>query len=66
MKRKARVRRGRRSGRLLDPDKPKMIFTNPDILFLILGLQYNAEPFETLRRYQTLILDEFHFVRAWS
>lgn len=58
MKRKARGRRGRRSGRLLDPDKPKIIFTNPDILFLILGLQYHAEPFEALRRYETLILDE--------
>jgi CRISPR-associated helicase Cas3 len=52
--------RGETLRRLLDPDKPKILFTNPDILFLILGLQYHAEPFEALRRYETLILDEFH------
>jgi hypothetical protein len=45
---------------LLDPDKPKIIFTNPDILFLILGLRYHAEPFAALGRYQTLVIDEFH------
>ncbi|MBI4526889.1 MAG: hypothetical protein HY695_24095 [Deltaproteobacteria bacterium] len=42
--------RGEALRRLLDPDKPKIIFTNPDILFLILGLQYHAEPFEALDR----------------
>lgn len=52
--------RGEALRRLLDPDKPKIVFTNPDILFLILGLQYHAEPFEALRRYGTLIIDEFH------
>jgi CRISPR-associated helicase Cas3 len=52
--------RGETLRRLFDPDKPKIIFTNPDILFLILGLRYHAEPFEALRRYETLILDEFH------
>lgn len=52
--------RGETLRRLLNPDKPKIVFTNPDILFLILGLQYHAEPFEALRRYETLIMDEFH------
>ena len=52
--------RGEALRRLLDPDKPKVIFTNPDILFLILGLRYHAEPFEALRHYSTLIADEFH------
>ncbi|RMH38248.1 MAG: type I-D CRISPR-associated helicase Cas3' [Nitrospirae bacterium] len=52
--------RGEPLRRLLNPDKPKIVFTNPDILFLILGLQYHAEPFEPLRRYETLIMDEFH------
>ena len=50
--------------RLLDPDKPKIIFTNPDVLFLILGLHYHAEPLESLRRYQTLIVDEFHLYQG--
>jgi CRISPR-associated helicase Cas3 len=52
--------RGETLRRVIDPDKPKIVFTNPDILFLILGLQYHADPFEALRRYSTLIIDEFH------
>ncbi len=56
--------RGETLRRLLDPDKPKVVFTNPDILFLILGLQYHAEPFEALRRYGTLIMDEFHLYQG--
>ncbi len=62
------VMRGKSRGevlqRLLDTDKPKIIFTNPDVLFLILGLQYHVEPFEALRRYETLILDEFHLYQG--
>ena len=46
--------------RLLDPHKPQIVFTNSDILFLILGLHYHAEALEALRRYQTLVIDEFH------
>lgn len=53
-------RRGEVLRRLLNPDKPKIVFTNPDILFLIFGLRYHAEAFEALHRYQTLIVDEFH------
>jgi CRISPR-associated helicase Cas3 len=56
--------RGETLRRLLDPDKPKVVFTNPDILFLILALQYHAEPFEALRRYETLIMDEFHLYQG--
>lgn len=56
--------RGETLRRLLDPDKPKVVFTNPDILFLILGLRYHAEALEALRRYQTLILDEFHLYQG--
>lgn len=56
--------RGETLRRLLDPDKPKIVFTNPDILFLILGLRYHAEPFGALQRYETLILDEFHLYQG--
>jgi CRISPR-associated helicase Cas3 len=56
--------RGETLRRLLDPDKPKIVFTNPDILFLILGLQYHAESFAALRRYETLIMDEFHLYQG--
>lgn len=56
--------RGETLRRLLDSDKPKVIFTNPDILFLILGLQYHAESFEALRRYETLVMDEFHLYQG--
>lgn len=56
--------RGEIIRRLIDPDKPKIVFTNPDILFLILSLQYHAEPLEALRRYGTLIIDEFHLYQG--
>jgi CRISPR-associated helicase Cas3 len=56
--------RGETLRRLFDPDKPKTIFTNPDILFLILGLRYHAEPFEALARYETLVVDEFHLYQG--
>lgn len=56
--------RGETLRRLLDPDKPKVVFTNPDILFLILGLRYHAEPFGALHRYATLIVDEFHLYQG--
>lgn len=49
---------------LLNPDKKKLVFTNPDMLFLILGLFYHAEPFEALRRYKTLVVDEFHLYQG--
>lgn len=52
--------RGETLRRVLNPDKPKIVLTNPDILFLILALQYHAEALEALRRYSTLIVDEFH------
>jgi CRISPR-associated helicase Cas3 len=52
--------RGEALRRILEPNKPKIVLTNPDVLFLILGLHYHAEPLEALRRYQTLALDEFH------
>ena len=56
--------RGETLRRLLDPDKPKIVFTNPDIVFLILGLHYHADPLEALRRYQTLVVDEFHLYQG--
>src|SRR3972149_6156021 len=56
--------RGGTLRRLLNPDKPKIVFTNPDILFLILGLQYHAEPLEALRKYETLVMDEFHLYQG--
>jgi CRISPR-associated helicase Cas3 len=47
---------------LLTTDKPKLIFTNPDILFLIFTLRYrgSAEVLGHLQAYQTLVVDEFH------
>lgn len=56
--------RGETLRHLLNPDKPRIIFTNPDILFLILALRYHAEAFEALLRYSTLILDEFHLYQG--
>ncbi|MBM4466973.1 MAG: type I-D CRISPR-associated helicase Cas3' [Chloroflexi bacterium] len=45
---------------LLEADKPKIVLTNPDILFLIFALRYHAEPLAALPGYHALILDEFH------
>lgn len=45
---------------LLEPDKPKIVLTNPDILFLIFALRYHAEPLAALSGYHALIVDEFH------
>lgn len=45
---------------LLEADKPKIILTNPDILFLIFALRYHAEPLAALSGYHALIADEFH------
>jgi len=45
---------------LLEADKPKIVLTNPDILFLIFALKYHAEPLATLQGYDALIVDEFH------
>lgn len=45
---------------LLEADKPKIILTNPDILFLIFALRYHAEPLAALPGYHVLIVDEFH------
>ncbi|MBX9685302.1 MAG: type I-D CRISPR-associated helicase Cas3' [Candidatus Obscuribacterales bacterium] len=56
--------RGETLRRLLNPDKKKIVFTNPDILFLVLGLYYHAEPFEALRAYKTLVVDEFHLYQG--
>ncbi len=56
--------RGETLRRLLNPDKPKIVFTNPDILFLILALRYHAEALQSLQRYATLITDEFHLYQG--
>jgi CRISPR-associated endonuclease/helicase Cas3 len=41
-------------------DKPRIVFTNPDIIFLIFALRYKAEALASLQQYGTLVLDEFH------
>lgn len=56
--------RGETLRRLLNPDKPKIVFTNPDILFLILAFRYHAEALQSLQRYATLITDEFHLYQG--
>ena len=42
--------------------KPTIVLTNPDTLFLILALRYGEGMaiFQSLRQYQTLVVDEFH------
>lgn len=45
---------------LLETDKPKIVLTNPDILFLIFALRYHAEPLAALPGYHALVIDEFH------
>ena len=50
--------------RILDPDKPKIVFANPDILFGILALGYHADAFGPLQRYETLVFDEFHLYQG--
>ncbi|MHB1653895.1 MAG: type I-D CRISPR-associated helicase Cas3' [Desulfitobacteriaceae bacterium] len=45
---------------LLEADKPKIILTNPDILFMIFALRYHAEALALLQGYDALIVDEFH------
>lgn len=45
---------------LLEADKPKIVLTNPDILFLVFALRYHAEPLAALPGYHALIVDEFH------
>lgn len=41
-------------------DKPRIVFTNPDIVFLIFALRYKPEALASLHQYTTLVLDEFH------
>jgi CRISPR-associated helicase Cas3 len=41
-------------------DKPRIVFTNPDIIFLIFALRYKSEALASLQQYRTLVLDEFH------
>jgi len=41
-------------------DKPRIVFTNPDIVFLIFALRYKSEALASLQQYGTLVLDEFH------
>lgn len=41
-------------------DSPRIIFTNPDIIFLIFALRYRSESLASLQQYGTLVLDEFH------
>lgn len=41
-------------------DKPRIVFTNPDIIFLIFALRYKSETLASLQQYGTLVLDEFH------
>lgn len=41
-------------------NKPRIVFTNPDIVFLIFALRYKSEALAGLQQYGTLVLDEFH------
>ncbi|TEB11494.1 DEAD/DEAH box helicase [Pelotomaculum sp. FP] len=50
--------------RLLENNKTKIIFTNPDILFLIFALRYRGEVLASLQGYRTLVVDEFHLYQG--
>lgn len=45
---------------LLLGDKPKIVLTNPDVLFLIFALRYRPEALAALQQYRALVVDEFH------
>lgn len=49
--------------RLLMPDKPKIVLTNPDTLYLLYSLKYGrrgGNVITQLQAYQTIVFDEFH------
>lgn len=48
--------------RLLQTDRPKIILTNPDTLFLLFALRYSqsADAVGALQGYRTVVFDEFH------
>lgn len=56
--------RGETLRAIMSHGKPTVVFTNPDILFLVLGFYYHAEPVAALRPYETVMLDEFHLYRG--
>lgn len=49
--------------RLLKSNKT-IIFTNPDILFLIFAIRYRGEALAALQGYRTLVVDEFHLYQG--
>jgi CRISPR-associated helicase Cas3 len=49
---------------VLNHGKSTIVLTNPDILFRILSLRYHAGPLELLRKYKTVIFDEFHLYQG--
>jgi len=48
--------------RLLQTDRPKIVLTNPDTLYLLFTLRYSqsADALGTLQGYSTVVFDEFH------
>ncbi|MBV9779431.1 MAG: type I-D CRISPR-associated helicase Cas3' [Acidobacteriaceae bacterium] len=52
--------RGEALRNLLSRERPRIIFTNPDILFNILSAQYHLDALAPLDIYNTIIFDEFH------
>ena len=58
-----RTRKGQALAQLLSyQEKPLLLLTNPDTLFLMLALRYRAgcEILSRLQGFQTLVIDEFH------
>jgi len=52
---------------LLRPDKPKILLTNPDILYLLYSLKWGREGASALAHlsaYQTIVFDEFHLYQG--
>lgn len=48
--------------RLLQTDRPKIVLTNPDTLYLLFTLRYSqsADSIGALQGYRTVVFDEFH------
>lgn len=61
-KRSKSKRKGMALNYLLSINKPTIIMTNPDTLFYILALKYSQsmEIWNHLKRFDTLVIDEFH------
>ena len=66
MYRKGQPDKGRALERLLNTSKPKIVLTNPDILYLVYSLKYGRaqNAIAALQAFQTIVFDEFHLYQG--